>query len=100
MVRTASSVLIGRREVTKPSIAPLSQLWCCGTQSCVMSWVHAAFVLEVSRWNGSNTPAGGFVVFAGRSEEHTSELQSLTNLVCRLLLEKKKNLEYNNHRQR
>src|SRR5258706_11736896 len=27
-----------------------------------------------------------------RSEEHTSELQSLTNLVCRLLLEKKRNL--------
>src|SRR5438093_10046495 len=27
---------------------------------------------------------------ASRSEEHTSELQSLTNLVCRLLLEKKK----------
>src|SRR5258706_7016598 len=30
-------------------------------------------------------PGGG-----DRSEEHTSELQSLTNLVCRLLLEKKK----------
>src|SRR5438046_3921474 len=29
-------------------------------------------------------------VFGSRSEEHTSELQSLTNLVCRLLLEKKK----------
>src|SRR5256885_2856525 len=28
---------------------------------------------------------------AGRSEEHTSELQSPCNLVCRLLLEKKKN---------
>src|SRR5262249_61957942 len=28
-----------------------------------------------------------------RSEEHTSELQSLTNLVCRLLLEKKKKVE-------
>src|SRR5258706_5337194 len=27
-----------------------------------------------------------------RSEEHTSELQSLTNLVCRLLLEKKKRI--------
>src|SRR5438093_2406948 len=27
-----------------------------------------------------------------RSEEHTSELQSLTNLVCRLLLEKKRRL--------
>src|SRR5437016_11533444 len=31
-----------------------------------------------------NSPPG-----TGRSEEHTSELQSLTNLVCRLLLEKK-----------
>src|SRR5438034_4413676 len=28
---------------------------------------------------------------AGRSEEHTSELQSHSDLVCRLLLEKKKN---------
>src|SRR5437016_8461617 len=29
-----------------------------------------------------------------RSEEHTSELQSLTNLVCRLLLEKKKTTKH------
>src|SRR2546430_8869399 len=29
-----------------------------------------------------------------RSEEHTSELQSQSNLVCRLLLEKKKNKNY------
>src|SRR5256885_10089525 len=33
-----------------------------------------------------STPTAG-----GRSEEHTSELQSPCNLVCRLLLEKKKN---------
>src|SRR5258706_359215 len=33
-----------------------------------------------------------------RSEEHTSELQSLTNLVCRLLLEKKKH-KSNKHTQ-
>src|SRR5438046_3852815 len=32
-----------------------------------------------------------------RSEEHTSELQSLTNLVCRLLLEKKKKRSRNTH---
>src|SRR2546427_2397963 len=32
-----------------------------------------------------------------RSEEHTSELQSQSNLVCRLLLEKKKK-KINNHR--
>src|SRR3989441_4498124 len=31
------------------------------------------------------------VLVGGRSEEHTSELQSLAYLVCRLLLEKKKN---------
>src|SRR5437016_12907435 len=30
------------------------------------------------------------LLLGNRSEEHTSELQSLTNLVCRLLLEKKK----------
>src|SRR5688572_33456162 len=30
-----------------------------------------------------------------RSEEHTSELQSQSNLVCRLLLEKKKNTQQN-----
>src|SRR2546430_9096329 len=29
-----------------------------------------------------------------RSEEHTSELQSQSNLVCRLLLEKKKNIKH------
>src|SRR2546426_5186742 len=33
----------------------------------------------------------GTVRVEGRSEEHTSELQSPCNLVCRLLLEKKKN---------
>src|SRR5438046_6735722 len=35
-----------------------------------------------------------------RSEEHTSELQSLTNLVCRLLLEKKKKKRTKKHRER
>src|SRR5437899_4246103 len=32
----------------------------------------------------------------GRSEEHTSELQSLRHLVCRLLLEKKNKMNNNN----
>src|SRR2546426_1363137 len=35
-----------------------------------------------------------------RSEEHTSELQSPCNLVCRLLLEKKKSMELISHRRR
>src|SRR5260221_6090832 len=36
--------------------------------------------------------AGQFFVTTTRSEEHTSELQSHSDLVCRLLLEKKKNM--------
>src|SRR5688500_19902594 len=40
--------------------------------------------------SGMRTPAGRM---NGRSEEHTSELQSPCNLVCRLLLEKKNKLE-------
>src|SRR2546422_7597333 len=34
-----------------------------------------------------------------RSEEHTSELQSRLHLVCRLLLEKKKKIPPDNHKQ-
>src|SRR5690606_42026708 len=43
-------------------------------------------------FNGTATKIGGvgIDVVARRSEEHTSELQSRENLVCRLLLEKKK----------
>src|SRR5262249_62098603 len=43
---------------------------------------------------GSRLPARSWT---SRSEEHTSELQSLTNLVCRLLLEKKKENELDRH---
>src|SRR2546425_4368819 len=40
----------------------------------------------------STVASSKFLTLAFRSEEHTSELQSLAYLVCRLLLEKKKNL--------
>src|SRR2546425_6260720 len=40
-------------------------------------------------------PAVAEQIVEGRSEEHTSELQSLAYLVCRLLLEKKKNVPCN-----
>src|SRR5436309_6142273 len=51
--------------------------------------VHEAYlrlvdVARVQHWNSRRH------FFAARSEEHTSELQSRENLVCRLLLEKKK----------
>src|SRR5690242_21262612 len=47
--------------------------------------VHALLVLPVA---GAG-PAPYLVQDAGRSEEHTSELQSHVKLVCRLLLDKK-----------
>src|SRR2546430_4073225 len=41
--------------------------------------------------DGEHIPLLSQVIATIRSEEHTSELQSQSNLVCRLLLEKKKN---------
>src|SRR2546430_17064781 len=46
--------------------------------------------LEVGRGHGGQQVDGRVRLPAVRSEEHTSELQSQSNLVCRLLLEKKK----------
>src|SRR5262249_62356270 len=48
-----------------------------------------ALEAEASKALGENDLGKAYFA-AARSEEHTSELQSLTNLVCRLLLEKKK----------
>jgi len=59
----------------------------------------------VTRLGISGVPGAAYKRFAaktptsaathtGRSEEHTSELQSHLNLVCRLLLEKKKNSKH------
>src|SRR2546430_10749806 len=54
--------------------------------------------LEVTRTVTDGTPNANSLLYGaswraakamGRSEEHTSELQSQSNLVCRLLLEKK-----------
>src|SRR5258705_10161426 len=47
-------------------------------------------------WNGRSYKSHGIDT---RSEEHTSELQSLRHLVCRLLLEKKKKNPFS-HRRR
>src|SRR2546430_11778715 len=52
------------------------------------SWHDPRICLALARpWAGKKL----------RSEEHTSELQSQSNLVCRLLLEKKKKNEQNSH---
>src|SRR5690606_40972841 len=63
---------------------------------------------RLATWEGSSAALSGAALLSSwmwsrywamtvskvRSEEHTSELQSRENLVCRLLLEKKKNIFY------
>src|SRR5690606_41221785 len=55
-----------------------------GTRRSRLDRSHSSGVCSVSRSRKG----------VRRSEEHTSELQSRENLVCRLLLEKKKNIEF------
>src|SRR5256885_12201385 len=60
--------------------------------------VHGSYRVAGDRFLFAMPEVGiGFFpdVGATRSEEHTSELQSPCNLVCRLLLEKKKNTSHN-----
>src|SRR5262245_62984377 len=66
-------------------------LACSTRPHCWKAWLR-------SRPNSRPSWAAALVraskVAASRSEEHTSELQSLRHLVCRLLLEKKKKQKY------
>src|SRR2546430_9998077 len=59
----------------------------CGTASCAN---RSAWPTPTGRANRRPPHEPGTRHRRGRSEEHTSELQSQSNLVCRLLLEKKK----------
>src|SRR5262249_56107599 len=60
-------------------------------ESLELAHVRRIELLEEHRRREQERVAPGVLdQLKARSEEHTSELQSLTNLVCRLLLEKKK----------
>src|SRR2546430_12138195 len=48
-------------------------------------------------WPGAADATGDYHFTYQRSEEHTSELQSQSNLVCRLLLEKKNHTTIHDH---
>src|SRR5947199_10700416 len=56
--------------------------YCCQTRFTMTRAVSGLFGATIQRARSRR--------FRSRSEEHTSELQSLRHLVCRLLLEKKK----------
>src|SRR5476649_2966404 len=53
--------------------------------------LHDALPISSTNWRSTREPSPHPISFSSpRSEEHTSELQSHSDLVCRLLLEKKK----------
>src|SRR2546430_11945860 len=64
------------------------------TEIYTLSLHDALPILSVPTWRNAMPPLCSssrvFGAIRSRSEEHTSELQSQSNLVCRLLLEKKK----------
>src|SRR5699024_11819378 len=62
-----------------------STIHCFCTSSTLAPLDVRAYLIPGNSLNSSGTPIHGL-----RSEEHTSELQSRFDLVCRLLLEKKK----------
>src|SRR5262249_61298758 len=71
---------------------------CCNSCGEGAEDVGCAAVGVPGFWSSAAQPTS-----SARSEEHTSELQSLTNLVCRLLLEKKKTIQsflYSSNRRR
>src|SRR5438034_5522551 len=53
-------------------------------------WSFNGTVMAPSSWNSVSAATASTTISVQRSEEHTSELQSHSDLVCRLLLEKKK----------
>src|SRR5438046_5603118 len=75
------------RRPPRSTLFPYTTLFRSACSNCISRTRKAK---EGSRTRcGWRSPSLGAKEFV-RSEEHTSELQSLTNLVCRLLLEKKK----------
>src|SRR2546427_203661 len=98
----APSSLITR--ILRPRMPPMALIWSMASCSAWMEPVSEIAMVPVAECSWPTTTSvsvtASLVVLtwavgwakdqAGRSEEHTSELQSQSNLVCRLLLEKKK----------
>src|SRR5688572_33496424 len=80
-----------RRSSDLPSESWLAIRGCCGASTAVLDRVEDRGPRRVDRASSSGSRGSMRAWPSSRSEEHTSELQSQSNLVCRLLLEKKKN---------
>src|SRR3990167_5895012 len=81
----------------KLAAAKSRQVFATWATTAYMCWKarfhpHTAVLYQTQSEDDANNivAVAGSAKDSGRSEEHTSELQSQSNLVCRLLLEKKK----------
>src|SRR5690242_4256850 len=95
LIACAAKAVVNATEPPDPPPAPFTIRM--ALLLCVVTWVHP---VGADGWNQSVTEPEGMIsalvaapsvalaALASRSEEHTSELQSHVNLVCRLLLEK------------
>src|SRR2546430_5206762 len=83
------------RRPPRSTLFPYTTLFRSGVEAALIDVAVAKGNLNVEEatafWE-EKKHSGQYI--AERSEEHTSELQSQSNLVCRLLLEKKKKEEY------
>src|SRR2546426_6040673 len=75
------------RRPPRSTLFPYTTLFRSQREAGLHMRVEEANLIHVSRIEGPYQKVHGGIA---RSEEHTSELQSPCNLVCRLLLEKKK----------
>src|SRR5690625_5647814 len=85
---SAYRCIISTCAITDRTTAILSIRTCCPDKS-----VNNSAYMKAPTTNDPSTINQPFLLSL-RSEEHTSELQSRGHLVCRLLLEKKKNTRY------
>src|SRR2546430_13285388 len=77
------------RRPPRSTLFPYTTLFRSSEASCRMTRASVPRCSDIS-----GLRLCGMVMLPTRSEEHTSELQSQSNLVCRLLLEKKKKKQY------
>src|SRR5206468_7643056 len=85
----------GPGTMTTSGYARIVKLWKRGTPLSAATTVYEATPDHVGAFAfNANDGARRYLAIVDRSEEHTSELQSRSDLVCRLLLEKKKKIKY------
>src|SRR2546425_4083616 len=81
---------LGKRLTTPPKTSARAKAWLAAAKWPM--WLKLKLLIDSRPCQPMLPECAVTATFRSRSEEHTSELQSLAYLVCRLLLEKKKKM--------